>query len=76
MSARVRIPLLSLLLFGLAVLCMVPALLSFAGQGARLHPVLAEPMAGLAFLVSAVALAGSGAFPLVLARLAERDQEN
>ena len=32
-------------------------------------------MAGLAFLVSAIALAGSGAFPLVLARLARRDGE-
>jgi len=30
-------------------------------------------MAGLAFLVSAIALAGTGAFPLVFARLARRD---
>ena len=76
MNSPTLIQIVGATLFGLAVLCMVPALLSFAGQGARLHPVLAEPMAGLAFLVSAVALAGSGAFPLVLARLAERDQEN
>ena len=39
------------------------------------HPALSDPMAGLAFLVSAIALAGSGAFPLVLARLARRDDE-
>jgi hypothetical protein len=32
-------------------------------------------MAGLAFLVSAIALAGSGAFPFVLSRLARRDGE-
>lgn len=75
MSSRTRIPFVSRLLFGLALLCMVPALMSFAGQGARLHPALAEPIAGLAFLVSAVALAGSGAFPLVLARLAARDRD-
>ncbi len=31
-------------------------------------------MAGLAFLVSAIALAGSGAFPLVMSRLAQRDE--
>jgi hypothetical protein len=38
-----------------------------------LHPALADPMAGLAFFVSAIALAGTGAFPLVFARLARRD---
>jgi hypothetical protein len=32
-------------------------------------------MAGLAFLVSAIALAGSGAFPLVMSRLAQRDED-
>ena len=44
-----------------------------AGSGTLLHPALSDPMAGLAFLVSAIALAGTGAFPLVFARLARRD---
>lgn len=70
-----RLPLSALILFALAALALVPALVCFAGEGARLHPALSDPMAGLAFLVSAIALAGSGAFPLVLARLAQRDGE-
>ncbi len=74
-AAPRRMPLAALVLFILAALCLLPALLCFAGEGARLHPALADPMAGLAFLVSAVALAGSGAFPLALARLARRDGE-
>ena len=72
-AAPRRMPLAALVLFILAALCLLPALLCFAGEGARPHPALADPMAGLAFLVSAVALAGSGAFPLALARLARRD---
>ena len=70
-----RMPLSALILFVLAALAMIPALMCFAGEGTRLHPALSDPMAGLAFLVSAIALAGTGAFPLVLARLAQRDRE-
>lgn len=64
-----RYPASFLILTGLGLLCAVPGLLSLAGFGAWLHPVLDDPMAGLAFIVSAVALIGSGAFPLVIARL-------
>jgi len=64
-----RYPASFLILTGLGLLCAVPGLLSLAGFGAWLHPVLDDPMAGLAFTVSAVALIGSGAFPLVIARL-------
>ncbi len=70
---RRRLPWSALVLFALALLSLVPALLCFIGEGARLHPALSDPMAGLAFLVSAIALAGSGAFPLVMARLAAHD---
>ncbi len=73
-SRRRRVPLLAVVLFVLAGLSLVPALICFAGEGARLHPALSDPMAGLAFLVSAIALAGSAAFPLVFARLARRDR--
>jgi hypothetical protein len=72
---RRPVPLTARVLFMLAGLCLLPAVACFAGEGARLHPALADPMAGLAFLVSAIALAGSGAFPLVMARLAQRDED-
>jgi hypothetical protein len=75
MKKSARMPLPALVLFVLAALVLIPALMCFAGEGARLHPALSDPMAGLAFLVSAVALAGSGAFPLVLSRLARREDE-
>lgn len=59
----------------LGTLCAIPGLVSLAGFGASLHPVLEDPMAGLAFIVSAVALFGSAAFPLVIARLKQGDPD-
>jgi len=44
------------------------------GLGSWLHPLLEDPMAGLAFIVSALALFGSAAFPLVLRRLQDAEQ--
>lgn len=70
-----RYPLSFVVLTALGVLCAVPGLLSVAGFGALLHPVLDDPMAGLAFIVSAVALFGSAAFPLVIARLKQGDSD-
>ena len=66
-----RYPLSFVVLTALGILCAIPGLLSVVGFGAQLHPVLDDPMAGLAFIVSAVALLGSGAFPLVIAKLKE-----
>ena len=66
-----RYPTSFLLLTGLGIVCAIPGAISLAGFGASLHPVLDDPMAGLAFIVSAVALIGSGAFPLVIAKLKE-----
>ncbi len=66
-----RYPLSFIALTTLGVLCAIPGLLSLAGMGASMHPVLDDPMAGLAFIVSAVALIGSGAFPLVIEKLKE-----
>lgn len=68
-----RYPLSFILLTALAILCLIPGVLSVAGFGAVIHPVLDDPMAGLAFIVSAVALAGSGAFPLVIEKLKENE---
>lgn len=64
-----KYPLSFIVLTGLGILCAVPGLLSMAGFGGVLHPVLEDPMAGLAFVVSAVAFIGSGLFPFVIARL-------
>jgi hypothetical protein len=66
-----RYPLSFIVLTVLGVLCAIPGAVSVAGFGALLHPVLDDPMAGLAFIVSAVALIGSGAFPLVIEKLKE-----
>lgn len=68
-----RYPTSFLLLTGLGILCATPGAISLAGFGASLHPVLDDPMAGLAFIVSAIALIGSGAFPLVIAKLKENE---
>lgn len=57
----------------LGFLCALPGLLSLAGFGMLIHPVLDDPMAGLAFIVSAIALFGSGAFPLVIEKLKENE---
>ena len=72
MSQR-RYPLSFLALTALGVLCAIPGLVSLLGFGASIHPVLDDPMAGLAFIVSAIALIGSGAFPLVIEKLKEND---
>lgn len=64
-----KYPLSFIVLTGLGILCAVPGLLSMAGFGGVLHPVLEDPMAGLAFVVSAVGFIGSGLFPFVISRL-------
>lgn len=72
MSQR-RFPFSFIALTTLGVLCAVPGLVSLLGFGASIHPVLDDPMAGVAFIVSAVALIGSGAFPLVIEKLKENE---
>lgn len=64
-----RYPFSFIVLTTLGVLTGLPGLISVAGFGALLHPLLEDPMAGLALVVSAVALIGSGLFPFVIARL-------
>jgi hypothetical protein len=68
-----RYPLSFIVLSTLGVLCAIPGAISLAGFGASLHPILDDPMAGLAFIVSAIALLGSGAFPLVIEKLRENE---
>ncbi len=69
-----RYPVSFVVLSVLGILCALPGAVSLAGFGALLHPVLDDPMAGLAFIVSAVALLGSGAFPLVIEKLKENEE--
>jgi hypothetical protein len=66
-----RYPASFLILAALGIVCAIPGGLSLAGFGAWIHPVLEDPMAGLAFIVSAIALIGSGLFPLVIQKLKE-----
>lgn len=69
-----RYPFSFIVLTALGAICAIPGAISLAGFGASLHPVLEDPMAGLAFIVSAVALIGSGAFPLVIEKLKENEE--
>ena len=69
-----RYPLSFVILTVLGTLSAATGLISMLGFGALLHPVLEDPMAGLAFIVSAIALVGSGAFPLVIEKLRENDE--
>ena len=68
-----RYPYSCIALGSLGLLCTLIGLLSVLGFGSLLHPVLDDPMAGLAFIVSAVALFGSAAFPLVIEKLKENE---
>jgi len=57
----------------LAAPCLALGLVALAGVGGSLHPLLADEGTGIALVVSAIALELTGAFPLVLRRLAERE---
>jgi hypothetical protein len=69
-----RIPLLAWLTGLPGALCLGAGVALLAGDFGALHPLLGEPATALALLVSAAALLGSAAFPLALARLADRDR--
>jgi hypothetical protein len=57
----------------LGTACLILAVAALTGIGARLHPLLADEGAAIAMVVTAVALFLTGAFPLVLRGLAERE---
>jgi H+/Cl- antiporter ClcA len=57
----------------LGVLCALAGVVAFAGLFEQVHPLLADPLAGWGLIVSAIACFLTGAFPLVLRRLAERE---
>ncbi|THF63084.1 hypothetical protein E6C76_17690 [Pseudothauera nasutitermitis] len=72
--SRTALPLATWLLGLPGLCCLLLGLILLAGDFARLHPLLGGPAAGLALLVSAIALLGSAAFPFALRRLAEQDR--
>ncbi len=55
------------------LLLLPPGLWMMLADTSSLHPLLDGPWAGIALVVSAVALIGSAGFPLALQRLADRD---
>ena len=57
----------------LGAVCLVAGIAALAGLLAQAHPLLADDLAGWGLIVSAVACFLTGAFPLVLRRLAERE---
>jgi len=54
--------------------CLIAGIVLLTFDFGALHPLLGGSGAGVALLVSAVALLGSAAFPLVIRRLAARDR--
>ena len=67
------LPLSFIVLSGLGLLCLPPAVASLLGVGGQIHPILADSGAGIALLVTAISLVLSGLFPLALRRLAQRE---
>lgn len=57
----------------IGVLCLLAGIGALAGLLQGTHPLLNDAMAGWALIVSAVAALLTGAFPLALRRLAERE---
>jgi len=57
----------------LGSLSMLAGIAAFAGLFKNVHPLLADELAGWGLVVSAIAFFLSGAFPLVLRRLAEQE---
>jgi hypothetical protein len=57
----------------LGIVSLLIGIVALAGIGASLHPLLADESTGIAMIATAIAFFLSGAFPLVLRRLAERE---
>ncbi|MFN4148806.1 MAG: hypothetical protein ACK4E4_04565 [Rhodocyclaceae bacterium] len=57
----------------LGLFCALGGMAVLTGLMKDFHPLLADEMAGWGLIVSAIACFLTGAFPLVLRRLAERE---
>lgn len=71
---RRRWPISFVILSLLGGICLLLGLFALGGMLRGRHPLFNDDMAGWALIVSAIALLLSGAFPLVLRRLQERDE--
>ena len=59
--------------FLLGAISLIVGVVALAGIGGNLHPLLADEGTGIAMIATAIALFLTGAFPLVLRRLAEHE---
>ena len=59
--------------FLLGAISLIVGIVALTGSGGALHPLLADEGTGIAMIATAVALFLTGAFPLVLRRLAEQE---
>lgn len=66
-------PYTTIVTFLLGAISLVVGIVALAGIGGGVHPLLADEGTGIAMLVSAIAFFLTGAFPLVLRRLAEKE---
>ncbi len=57
----------------LGAICLLAGIAALAGMLKGVHPLFNDDMAGWPLIVSAIACFLTGAFPLVLRRLAERE---
>jgi len=57
----------------LGVVSLIIGIVALAGIGGSLHPLLADEGTGIAMVATAIAFFLTGAFPLVLRRLAEKE---
>jgi len=57
----------------LGALCLLAGAAALAGLLRGVHPLFNDDMAGMALIVSGITCLLTGAFPLVLRRLAERE---
>jgi H+/Cl- antiporter ClcA len=57
----------------LGIITTVAGIAAFAGLLKDIHPIFRDDLAGWGLIVSAIAFFLSGAFPLVLRRLAEQE---
>jgi hypothetical protein len=60
-------------LTALGIISLIIGIVALTGIGGGLHPLLADEGTGIAMIVTAIALFLTGAFPLVLRRLAEQE---
>lgn len=63
----------TIVLFLLGVLSLGIGVVALTGIAAGVHPLLGDEGTGIALIVSAIAFVLTGAFPLVLRRLAEKE---